>query len=273
MEDTSNIFPGLDTDTLNTLKASEKNWNTSFKNSGTKTLASGKNALASATSALGKNIDFAAKAPQFITYVANYVTTSVMSYLTESITDMLSINPGNIMSYATQMMPNFIVQPGQIMQELLKAKESIDEEMGQKMLQDGISRLNKEINTQVSKITGSINEKLSYVTSKISSIAQHAEMGPAWVKEKTDVETKKILDTCFNEIGKVRDTTKRNIQDTINNYGVGLGQQLADKINKKVKEQSKEQLDKINIQKQKALNKAKTAITNAKLKLMALIGG
>ena len=266
MEDTSNIFPGLDTDTLNTLKASEKNWNTSFKNSG-------KTALGNATSALVKNVDFASKAPQFATYVANYVMTSVTSYLTESITDMLSINPGNIMSYATQMMPNFIIQPGQIMQELLKAKESIDEDMGQKMLQDGIGRLNKEMNTQVSKITGSITEKLGKVNDKIMSITKHAEMGPAWVKEKTDVETKKILDTCFNEIGKVRDTTKRNIQDTINNYGVGLGQQLADKINKKVKEQSKEQLDKINIQKQKALNKAKTAITNAKLKLMALLGG
>ena len=266
MEDTSNIFPGLDTDTLNTLKASEKNWNTSFKNSG-------KTALGNATGALAKNVDFASKAPQFATYVANYVMTSVTSYLTESITDMLSINPGNIMSYATQMMPNFIIQPGQIMQELLKAKESIDEDMGQKMLQDGIGRLNKEMNTQVSKITGSINEKLGKVNDKIMSITKHAEMGPAWVKEKTDVETKKILDTCFNEIGKVRDTTKRNIQDTINNYGVGLGQQLADKINKKVKEQSKEQLDKVNIQKQKALNKAKTAITNAKLKLMALMGG
>ena len=266
MEDTSNIFPGLDTDTLNTLKASEKNWNTSFKNSG-------KTALGNATGALAKNVDFASKAPQFATYVANYVMTSVTSYLTESITDMLSINPGNIMSYATQMMPNFIIQPGQIMQELLKAKESIDEDMGQKMLQDGIGRLNKEMNTQVSKITGSINEKLGKVNDKIMSIAEHAEMGPAWIKEKTDVETKKILDTCFNEIGKVRDTTKRNIQDTINNYGVGLGQQLADKINKKVKEQSKEQLDKVNIQKQKALNKAKTAITNAKLKLMALMGG
>ena len=266
MEDTSNIFPGLDTDTLNTLKASEKNWNTSFKNSG-------KTALGNATGALAKNVDFASKAPQFATYVANYVMTSVTSYLTESITDMLSINPGNIMSYATQMMPNFIIQPGQIMQELLKAKESIDEDMGQKMLQDGIGRLNKEMNTQVSKITGSITEKLGKVNDKIMSIAEHAEMGPAWIKEKTDVETKKILDTCFNEIGKVRDTTKRNIQDTINNYGVGLGQQLADKVNKKVKEQSKEQLDKVNIQKQKALNKAKTAITNAKLKLMALMGG
>ena len=153
MEDTSNIFPGLDTDTLNTLKASEKNWNTSFKNSG-------KTALGNATGALAKNVDFASKAPQFATYVANYVMTSVTSYLTESITDMLSINPGNIMSYATQMMPNFIIQPGQIMQELLKAKESIDEDMGQKMLQDGIGRLNKEMNTQVSKITGSITEKL-----------------------------------------------------------------------------------------------------------------
>jgi len=273
MEDTSNIFPGLDTDTLNTLKASEKNWNTSFKNSGKTALGNTTGALGNAAGALTKNVDFASKAPQFATYVANYVMTSVTSYLTESITDMLSINPGNIMSYATQMMPNFIIQPGQIMQELLKSKESINEDMGQKMLQDGIGRLNKELNTQVSKISGSITEKLGKVNDKIMSIAEHAEMGPAWVKEKTDVETKKILDTCFNEIGKVRDNVKKNIQDTINNYGVGLGKQLADKVNKKVKEQSKEQLDKINIQKQKALNKAKTAITNAKLKLMALLGG
>jgi len=262
----SNIFPGLDSETFNALKASEKNWNTSFKNSG-------KTALAGTASALVKNVDFAAKAPQFATYVANYVTTSVMSYLTESITDMLSINPGNIMSYATQMMPNFIIQPGQIMQELLKTKESIDDDIGQEMLKNNIDRINKEVQGKIAKLSGGINEKLSYVTSKISSITQHAEMGPAWIKEKTDVETKKILDTCFNEIGKVRDTTKRNIQDTINNYGVGLGQQLADKINKQVKKKSKEQLDEINIQKQKALNKAKTAITNAKLKLMALIGG
>ena len=273
MEDTSNIFPGLDTDTLNTLKASEKNWNTSFKNSGKTALGNATGALGNAAGALGKNIDFVAKAPQFTTYVVNYVTTSVMSYLSESITDMLSINPGDIMSYASSMMPNFIIQPGQIMQELLKSKESIMDEMSDNMLQDTMGKLTNKLNTQVAKVTGSINEKLEKVNDKINSIAEHAEMGPAWVKEKTDVETKKILDTCFNEIGKVRNNVKKNIQDVINNIGEQIGKKMADKINNGVQEGLKEKIDKMNIEKQKATTKAKTAITNAKLKLMALMGG
>ena len=266
MEDTSNIFPGLDTDTLNALNASEKNWNNSFKNSG-------KTALGNTTDALGKNIDFASKAPQFVTYVVNYVTTSVTTYLTDAVTDMMSINPGDIMSYASAMMPKFIIQPGQIMQELLKSKESIMDEMSENMLQDTIGNLNNKLNTQVSKVTGSINEKLTYVSDKIDSITKHAEMGPAWIKEKTDVETKKILDTCFKEIGKSRDNVKKNVQDIINNIGEQMGKQMADKINNGVQEGLKEKIDKMNIEKQKATTKAKTAITNAKLQLMALMGG
>ena len=266
MEDTSNIFPGLDTDTLNSLKASEKNWNTSFKNSG-------QSALGGAANALVKNVDFASKAPQFVTYVVNYVTTSVMTYLTTSISDMLSVNPGDIMSYASAMMPNYIIQPAEIMKELLKSKESITDEMSENMLQDTIGSLNKKINTQVSNITGSINEKLSGVNDDIASIAEHAEMGPGWIKEKTDVETKKILDSCFREIGKARDNTKKNVQNIINNVGEQMGKKMADKINGGVQEGLKEKMDKTNIEKQKALTKAKTSITNAKLKLMALIGG
>lgn len=264
---TSNIFPGLDNETMNALNASEQNWNSTFKNG---TLKQG---LPSAGVKVAAAVDFTAHTPQLVSYVTSYITESVMSYLSKAITDMLSIDIGQIQSYATSLMPNFLLSPGVIMKELLTPKESIMEETTKVSDLNFINDINKNIGSHVSKLSYSINGKLSKVSKSIEDISYYSSMGPMWMKNKIDVESNKIIESCHKEIAQKRDTVKTNIQKQINIAGEKLGQRLANKVNNKTKEGTKEQLDKINIQKQKAMNKAKTAIIDAKLKLMALIGG
>ena len=218
-------------------------------------------------------VDFTAHMPQFTTYVVTYVTTSITSYLADAIVDMMSIDLGRIPAYAATIMPNFLIDAGQIMQELLKTKESIMEDATKAAEQAVVDGINQKIGDNVTKLTDSVQEKLGKVQGTIQSVTYYAAMGPMWVKNKTDVETKKILETCFKEIGEKRDTVKQNVQGVVDNLGVKMAEKMAAKVNQQIKETTKESLDKINIQKQKGLNKAKTAITNAKLKLMALIGG
>ncbi len=261
--DNSNLFPGLDANTTAALIASEKNWNTDFKGAGVSGMAQNVTAA----------VDFAASAPAFATYVTSYVTNIVMSYLTKATVEMLSIDASQITSKASSLIPNYIISPAKIMSELMKNSESSMDELNQQLEINEISVINKAIGNQVSKITNKINDKLSYVNNTISDISKYAYMGPTWIKSKVDLASKKIIESSCKEIGKVRDNTKQNIQDQIDSLANTLAKKIADKTNVKVQEQAKSKMDEANKKKAEAMTKAKTAITNAKLKLMALIGG
>ena len=271
MEDTvqssSNLFPGLDAETMSALNAAEKNWNKEFKDG---TLKQG---LPGAAQNLAVATDFTAHAPQLITYVVSYVTESVTSYLASSISEMMSIDLGQIPAIAAASMPTFLVSAGTIMQELLTPKENIIEELTKAAEANVVDKLNEKIGDQVGKLQGSIQGKLDKVGDTIASIVNYASMGPLWVKSKIDLETKKIIESCYKEIGEKRDSLKSNMQESINTLGERMAQKMADKTNTDLQAATKAKLDEINKKKEEAATKAKTAITNAKLKLMALVGG
>ena len=259
----NDLFPGLDPNTTAALIASEKNWNTDFKGAGVGGMAQN----------VAATVDFTANIPIFTTYVLSYVTTIVTSYLAQATVDMLSIDASQIAANAGKMVPNFIKTPGEIMGELLKNSEDIMDEKNKELEKQEADSINNVISGQVSKITNKINEKLEGVQDTIADISKYAYMGPSWVKNQVDLATKKIIESSCKEIGKTRDNTKQNIQDQIDSLAESMAKKIADKTNIQTQEQSKEQIDQMNKKKAEAMTKAKTAITNAKLKLMALIGG
>ena len=259
----SNLFPGLDANTTAALVASEKNWNTDFKGAG----------IGGMVQNVGAAMDFTANAPAFATYVVSYVTNIVTSYLTQATVDMLSIDASQIAANAGKMIPDFIKDPGEIMGELLKNSEDVMDEVNKQLELKEMDAINGAINNQVGKLTNKINDKLSKVNGIITDISKYTYMGPSWIKNKVDIATKKIVDSSCKEISKIRDNTKQNIQEQIDSFAKTKAKKIADETNAKVQEQYKENIDKANKEKAKAMTKAKTAITNAKLKLMALIGG
>ena len=255
----SNLFPGLDADTMSALIASEKNWNTDFKGNGLQKAA--------------VVVDFTSKLPVFATYVATYVTNIVTSYLAQATVDMLSIDASQIISNAAAKLPNFIKDHGEIMGELLKDAEDITKELVKKGDTNFVNNLNNVIGEEVSKLTGDINVNLDGVKGVIEDIGKYTYMGPAWVKSKVDLESKKMIENCCKQIASVRDTVKTNAQKQIDSLAEGIAKKQAEQANAKVKDATKAQMDEVNKAKAQAMNKAKTAITNAKLKLMAMIGG
>lgn len=263
MEDSSNIFPGLDQDTQNALIASEKNWNSDFKGDGPGVVV--QKAL--------NTVDFTAKLPIFVTYVVSYVTEIVTSYMATATADMLSIDTSQIISNAAKKLPNFIKGPAEVMGELLKDSEDTNAELQKKNEENLVNNLNKEIGNQVSKLTNGIDVNLGKVGETIENIGQYAYMGPVWFKSKIDLETKKIIENCCKQIASVRDSVKNDTQKQIDTLAEGLAQKKADQANQKTQESAKNTINDANKKKAQAMTMAKTAITNVKLKLMALIGG
>ena len=255
----SNLFPGLDADTMSALIASEKNWNSDFKGGGIQGVAAA--------------VDFTSKLPIFTTYVTSYVTNIVTSYLAQSTADMLSIDASQIAANAGKMVPKFIKDPGEIMGELLQDAEDIMAQINKANNLNIVNNLNSMVGDQVSKLTDKIGEQMDKVQGTIEDIGKYAYMGPVWIKSKVDLATKKIIESSCKEIGKVRDNVKKNTQEQIDKLAEGMAEKIADDTNTKVQETTKAQLDEANKAKAQALNKAKTAITNAKLQLMALMGG
>ena len=255
----SNLFPGLDADTMSALIASEKNWNSDFKG----------NSMQKAAAA----IDFTSKLPIFVTYVTTYVTNIVASCLAQATVDMLSIDASQIAANAGKMMSNFVKGPGDIMGELLTNAEDIAEALDKKMDSQVIDNISNMVNEQVGKLTEKINGQLDKVKGTVEDIGKYTYMGPLWVKTKVDLASKKIIETSCKEIETMKNSVKSNAQAKIDIAAEKMAKRLADDINSKTQEATKAQLDEANKAKAQAMNKAKTAITNAKLKLMAMIGG
>ena len=291
MEDYGNgqqgILGGLDYETVNAMKAAEKNWNDDFisgggENNGKWQKYDGQNSnkstgenLQSITQGITNSAQLINNiiTPKLTTYVTSYVTEVVMSYMSDAMVSMLSFDPGNIMAYAMAMMPNYLIDTGQIMNELLKPSESINEEKANQELNKLTDEINKTINDKVGVVTDEINKKLSYINDEIGSIAFYATQGPAFVQQKIDLYIKKTVETCFKGIAKARDTVNDEKDKVIKSIGNKMGEQVAKKTNEKLKNQTKDQLMQIEQKKKDAMNKVKTQIINVKLKLMALIGG
>ena len=146
MEDSSNIYgSGLDLTTVNQLKEQEKNWNDDwlggddckgamskeeFRNRDTSENVKG--AVNGIVNSL-QLVNNAVLTPKLTAYAVSYVTEVLTSYLQKSVVEMLSFDGKAIMSYATQLMPQYLVNAGDLMKELLTSRESMNDQMVEKI--------------------------------------------------------------------------------------------------------------------------------------------
>jgi len=283
----SGMISGLDNETISALKQVQKNFNDEFMNgsstSGFKKYekSKDKNDLASSGENLSgvlnginntQQIIDSIITPKLVSYVTAYVSNVVMSYMSNAITDMLSFDAGAIPTKAAEIMQEYIIGPGQIMQELLKTRESMNDELMQETQMQMINNVNAKIGEGVGKVTDEINKIMDDINPTIAEISYYSQMGPVWVQSKLDLATQKIVENALSGIGQARDKINKMKEDAIENMAEQKGKDQANKTNDKVKRGLKDKLDEVNKQKQDAMNKVKTQITNVKLKLFALIG-
>ena len=292
MEDYGNgqqngIMAGLDYDTVNAMKAAEKNWNNDFMSAGGENNGKWqKYEDQNEDNSTGENLQLIAQGitnsaqlinniitPNLTTYVSSYVSEVVMTYMSEAMVSMLSFDGSMIISKAMSIMPDYLLTAGAIMNELLKSNESMTDELINNTLNDLTSTINKVIGDKVKVVTDEINEKLAGINDEIGSIAFYATQGPAFVQQKIDLAIKKTVETCFKGIATARDAVNTEKEKIIDSIATKKAEELANKTNDQIRQQTKDKLDQINQKKKDAMNKAKTVIINAKLKLMALIGG
>ena len=283
----SGMISGLDNETISALKQVKKNFNDEFMNGSSTsgfrqyTYTGNKSYLASSGENLSGILNGVNNAqqlidkvitPKLISYVTSYVSNVVMSYMSNAITDMLSFDAGAIPTKAAEIMQEYIIGPGQIMQELLKTRESMNDELMQETQMQMINKINDKIGEGVGKVTDEINKIMDDINPTIAEISYYSQMGPVWVQSKLDLATQKIVENALSGIGQARDKLNKIKEDAIENMAEQKGKDLANKANDKIKRGLKDKLDEVNKQKQDAMNKVKTQITNVKLKLFALIG-
>lgn len=283
----SGMISGLDNETISALKQVKKNFNDEFMNGSSTsgfrqyTYTGNKSYLASSGENLSGVLNGINNAqqlidkvitPKLISYVTAYVSNVVMSYMSNAITDMLSFDAGAIPTKAAEIMQEYIIGPGQIMQELLKTRESMNDELMQETQMQMINKINDKIGEGVGKVTDEINKIMDDINPTIAEISYYSQMGPVWVQSKLDLATQKIVENALSGIGQARDKLNKIKEDAIENMAEQKGKDLANKANDKIKRGLKDKLDEVNKQKQDAMNKVKTQIINVKLKLFALIG-
>lgn len=281
MEDFNNgqtgIIAGLDNETVNALKQSQKSFNDDFMNgastSGFKERSVGENVagIAKGISAANNLIE-SVITPKLTTYVVSYVTNVVMSYLSESIPEMLAFDTSKVLNQAAQLMKNYVIGPSQILSELMKTREQINDEQLANTQKELFNKINEKIGDTVGKVTNEINEKLAGINPAVANVAYYSQMGPAWVSSKLDLVIQKSVENCVKGITIAKNALNKQKDDMMNNIADGEAQKLAQKINDTTKKSLKDQLDETNKKKQDAINEVKTQITNVKLKLFALIG-
>ena len=283
----NNVISGLDNDTVNALKAAQRNFNDEFMNGASTSgfreykkyndesyLGSTSENLSGIVSGVNSSAQLINNiiTPKLTQYVMSYVTNVVTSYMADAVKEMMSFDPGMVTSVAGGLMQKYIIGPSQIMSELLKTRESINDELIQDTQKELFSKINEKIGDTVGKVTDEIKEKINSINPAIAEISYYSQMGPAWVESKVNLLTNKVITNCVSGIGKARDTLKKQKDDMINNVAEGIARQMAGVVNDKTKKVTKEQIDTLNKTKQDAMNQVKVQITNVKLKLYALVG-
>lgn len=281
MEDFKNgqtgIISGLDNETVNALKQTQKNFNDEFMNgastSGFKERSAGENigGIVKGVSAANNLID-SVITPKLVTYVTSYVTNVVSAYLASSMTEMLSFNPGEVTSMAAGLLKNYIIGPSQIMSELMKTREQMNDEQIEKTQQELFNKINDKIGETVGNVNKEINEKLETINPIIANIAYYSQMGPVWVSSKVDLATQKLVENCIKGITISKEALNKQKEEMMKNIAEGIAGRMAQKANDEVKRSLKDQIDEMNKKKQDAMNKVKAQIINAKLKIYALVG-
>lgn len=271
------IISGLDANTVSAMKAAQANWNDEFKNGASietfrdKSVQENMSGISEGISNSMQLIN-SVITPNLVTYVTSYITNTLTSYMTECITEMISFDGSSIMSYATSMMPNYLLQAGTIMQELLQPRELLNDLKIEDMQKQLIGKFNDFLGDKVKIVTDKISEGLEKVGPAISDISYYSQMGPSWIQSKVNLAVEQATIAPIKAMTDAKDAVNKEKEKIVQNIGIKMAEKLAKKTNDTIKKTTKEQLDEIEKKKQEAMAKAKTLIINVKLKLFALIG-
>lgn len=273
----SGIISGLDNETVSAMKAAQTNWNDAFKEGATtdtfkeqsvgENMSGIANGIANSAQLINSVIT-----PNLVSYTVSYVTNVLTSYMTETITSMVSFDGSAIISYAGQMMPNYLLSAGDILNNLLQPRELLNDLQIQDLQNKLFEQINNVIGDKIKVVTDKINTGLEKVAPAIADISYYSQLGPAWVQSKIDLAIAQAVETPIKGMTEAREAVNKQKEELIKNIGNKMGKQLADKTNKKIKETTKDKLDKVEKTKAEAMAKAKTLLINVKLKLFAIIG-
>jgi len=217
------------------------------------------------------------------TEIAARIQSEVQSLTTQISTDAVS----ELMIYATSLpatipsriqkhtMDTFNERKTTLSKELGKLGVNIEDDLLSKA-ESYNSKAKAKILEQAQKLIGDAQTEIEKALDKVDSgaqdIARHAEEGISYVKK----QIKNFVEPIQKTINSKCQTAKNNIEKTTDqmceSVGQKVGQTMAEKYNRAIEIAAKEQYQKIETNKKKAITKAYAAKQKAILKVMGMLG-
>ena len=161
----SGIIAGLDNETVSAMKAAQTNWNDAFKDGATtdtfkeqsvgENMAGIANGIANSAQLIQSVIS-----PNLVSYTVSYVTNVLTSYMAETITSMISFDGSAIISYAGQMVPQYLLTAADILNTLLQPRELLNDLQLQDLQNELIEKIKAEAMAKAKTVIINVKLKL-----------------------------------------------------------------------------------------------------------------
>ena len=202
------------------------------------------------------------------------VGTYAVQKVSKEVTDILTPPVALISSYTTSYLSELTAgMNSEILDKLTKPNELLSLDAFANMANGAVNGFMDDVTDKIGEISDNVNGFIEKITNEAEEISQYAMAGTTWVNNKVN----KLKKDGENQISYYIDKGVNPIKKKRNEFCYNEGHRLAfaaySKAKKAAEESTKETLDKTEQAKAKAMTKAKTAVQEATLKVMSLIGG
>lgn len=201
--------------------------------------------------------------------VASYIGTK----LGEASGKILALpTASDILGKAANQMKDHIRSASDILKSMLTNTEDEQKQSQDNALKNRVADIKNKATSKLGEITKTLNNYAKEVGKWSEEITAYIVEGPDWVEEKMQM----YENIAFAYISNYVDQGVKFITDykeeTVNTLADAIAKKEADLYNKTLEKKTKKTLDEINQSKQKILNKAKSKVGAALLKLYATLG-
>lgn len=222
-------------------------------------------------------LDALAEAPIIAMKLSTQLATNVSLHAAEKLQGALADvlippTPADILGKAMKEVSRYRKTVGQMIEELNKDSEKTNAEEAEKQQEEAISEKAKKQRKNAARMKERVQKIVADVQEQCANISYFITSGEPWVKKQAEIIEKK----ANKRIDEVIDAQVKKIleekQEFIDGIAEGLAKATAKEVDKKLKNMTKEKLEKINRNRQKIANIAKSKVSKALLNLMASMG-
>lgn len=248
--------------------------NFSVQNAGAMSVVGGTVGVASgAANIVGSGIGDAALTANIVAAGMQNISNLVTSYIADATAKLATIPMDKFSEAMSEAVTSGTFKPADIVKKLSQGAEDFQKGVAEEMEKAQQEKIKTGASTKIQELSKKASDTLISAEKQLNSIASYTSKGPKWMES----QIKKLSDLVIEQFSGNVDKTIKDF-DTIKNdwaesAGKSAGQKIVNPINDKLVKAQKDILDKIDKNKNQAINKAKASIAQALMKVKGLLGG